>query len=105
VFPSYAEAFAMAPLEAMACGCPTVYTRRGSGPELAEDGREVLLIDPDDPDEVARAIIRLLVDDVFASQLGAAGQALVGRRYSLEAIIRENETFFDEVVRSFHRKG
>jgi glycosyltransferase involved in cell wall biosynthesis len=98
VFPSYAEAFAMAPLEAMACGCPTIYTRRGSGPELAEDGREVVLVDPDDPGEVARAIIRLLRDDVFASHLGAAGQALVRLRYSLESLIRENETFYHECL-------
>ena len=33
VFPSFAEGFAWAPLEAMASGCPTIYTRIGSGPE------------------------------------------------------------------------
>ena len=37
VFPSFSEGFANAPLEAMACGCPTIYSTRGSGPELIDD--------------------------------------------------------------------
>ena len=45
VLPSYAEAFALAPLEAMAHGCPTIYSRRGSGPELIRDGLDGLLVD------------------------------------------------------------
>lgn len=94
VFPSYAEAFAMAPLEAMACGCPTIYTRRGSGPELAEDGQEVLLVDPDDHDEIARTILRVLTDDDLASRLGEAGRMAVQGRFSLEALVHENETFY-----------
>ena len=48
VLPSYAEGFSLTPLHAMAAGCPTVYTSRGSGPEVIEDGRDGLLIDPDD---------------------------------------------------------
>jgi glycogen synthase len=94
VFPSYAEAFAMAPLEAMACGCPTIYTRRGSGPELAEDGREALLVDPDDPEELARAMVSLLTDDALAHRLGTAGRAAVRGRFSLDALVRQNESFF-----------
>jgi glycosyltransferase involved in cell wall biosynthesis len=94
VFPSYAEAFAMAPLEAMACGCPTIYTRRGSGPELAEDGREALLVDPDDAEQLALVIVRLLTDDALAHRLGAAGRVAVRHRFSLDALVRQNESFF-----------
>lgn len=63
VFPSSAEAFALAPLEAMAYGCPTIYSQRGSGPELIENGRDGLLIEPDQPHEIAGAIVRVLTDD------------------------------------------
>jgi glycosyltransferase involved in cell wall biosynthesis len=94
VFPSYAEAFALAPLEAMACGCPTIYSRRGSGPEVAEDGREILLVDPDRPDDVAQAIVRVLTDDALAARLGEGGLDVIKRRFSMETLVRENEAFY-----------
>ena len=50
VFPSFAEAFGLAPLEAMAHACPTIFSRRGSGPELICDGRDGLLVDPSNPE-------------------------------------------------------
>ena len=98
VFPSYAEAFAMAPLEAMACGCPTVHTRRGPGPELAEDGREALLVDPDDPGQVASTIIRILQDDAFAERLGRAGREAIRARFDLEHLVVQNESFYLECL-------
>jgi glycosyltransferase involved in cell wall biosynthesis len=95
VFPSYAEAFALAPLEAMVLGCPTVYSRRGSGPELLEDGREGLLVDPDDTAGLAGAIMRLLGDDQEARRIAEAGAQRVLERFSIEAMIRSNEEFFE----------
>jgi glycosyltransferase involved in cell wall biosynthesis len=98
VFPSYVEAFALAPLEAMAAGCPTIYSRRGSGPEVAEDGREILLVDPDQPDDVARAIVRVLTDDVLAARLGEAGREVVKRRFSMETLVKANEGFYRQCL-------
>lgn len=95
VFPSYAEAFALAPLEAMACGCPVIYTRRCSGPELIRDGRDGLLVDPDRLDEIARAIVRLLTDDETARLLGKAGKARARERFSLDLLVPQNEAFYD----------
>ena len=94
VFPSYAEAFALAPLEAMVLGCPTIYSRRGSGPELLEHGREGLLIDPDNPQELADAVIRLLADEEEARRIGEAGARRVLDRFSIEAMMRANEEFY-----------
>ncbi len=56
------------------CCCTSIYSRRGSGPELIEDGRDGLLIEPDRPDEIAEAIIRLLTCLLFTSD--AADDAL-----------------------------
>ena len=83
VFPSYAEAFAIAPLEAMACGCATIYSERGSGPELLEQDKTGLLVDPDRPDQIADSIIRTLRDETIAERLGAAGRKLIVDRFSL----------------------
>lgn len=104
VFPSYAEAFAIAPLEAMSCGCATIYTKRSSGPELVEDGVNGLLVDPDDPAEIADAILRLLRDDALAQRLGEAGRRLVEEKYSVEAVLPQNVRFYEECIASFRAK-
>lgn len=101
VFPSYAEAFAIAPLEAMAYGCPTIYSQRGSGPELIEDGRDGLLIDPDHPHEIAEAIIRVLTDDSLAQRLGQAGRERVKQNFSAQVLLAQNEAFYQDCLSDF----
>jgi glycosyltransferase involved in cell wall biosynthesis len=101
VFPSYAEAFALAPLEAMASGCPTIFTRRGSGPELIEHGRDGLLVDPDRDEQIAAAILSLLDGDALARRLGAAGRRRVKEAFSLPAVLARNEEFFAGCIRAF----
>jgi len=105
VFPSYAEAFAIAPLEAMACGCPTIYSRRGSGPELIEDGRDGLLIEPDRPEEIAEAIIRLLTDDNLARRLRVAGRERVRKNFSTPILLARNEAFYRDCLNDFQRNA
>jgi glycosyltransferase involved in cell wall biosynthesis len=102
VFPSYAEAFAQAPMEAMACGCPTVYTRRTSGPELIEHNRTGLLIDPDRPDQIAKAMIRLLQDDRLAWRLGQAGRKRM-EEFSTAVMVGQNEAFYQKCLDDFRR--
>jgi len=101
VFPSYAEAFAIAPLEAMACGCATIYSERGSGPELLEQDKNGLLVDPDRPDQIAESIIRTLQDDGFAERLGSAGRKLVEERFSLAGALKQNLAFYSDCIERF----
>ncbi|HMF07755.1 MAG TPA: glycosyltransferase family 4 protein [Thermoanaerobaculia bacterium] len=101
VLPSYAEGFALTPLHAMAAGCPTIYTRRGSGPELIQDGENGLLVDPAKPDEIAEAIMRLLGNEELAARLGSAARHHIQQNFSLEKILEENEHFYEECLRRF----
>jgi len=103
VFPSYAEAFAVAPLEAMTCGVPTIYSTRGSGPELLRDGVEGLLVDPGQPAMIADAIVRILTDPVLARSLGEAGRARVLEAFSMKAILPQNLRFYEETIARFRR--
>jgi glycosyltransferase involved in cell wall biosynthesis len=104
VLPSYAEGFALMPLHAMSYGCPTIYSRRGSGPELIDHGRDGLLIDPDEPEEIAEAIIRILSDGQLALQLGKAGQEKVRQYFSTQTILSQNEAFYQSCIESFSNR-
>lgn len=101
VFPSYAEGFAWAPLEAMAAGCPTIYSRTGSGPELISHGKDGLLVDPGNPADIALAVTSVLSDDGLARRLGRAGRARVVDAFSLEKLQPANESFYARVIEHF----
>ena len=103
VFPSLVEAFSHAPVEAMAAGCPTVFTNRASGPELITDGVDGLLVDPTDPASIARAILQILGDDDLASRLGSAGRRTVEERFSSAVMIPQNEAFFAGCLERFRQ--
>ena len=98
VFPSYTETFGNVAVEAMAWGCPTVYTRRSVGPEVVADGRDGLLVDPDRPDEIAGALRRLLTDDALARRLGGAGRAHVLRSYTAEAVLPPTLALYERLI-------
>lgn len=98
VFPSYAEAFALGPLEAMAAGCPTVGTALGSGPELIQDGVDGLTVDPHDPAGMADALVRVLADEAFARTLASKGRDKVAREFSLDATLTANVEFFADCI-------
>jgi glycosyltransferase involved in cell wall biosynthesis len=91
VFPSRcAEGFGMVALEAMACGVPVVASRRPGFEYLLGSGRGVLVDDPENVEELAAAILRVLQDPSAAARMAAAGKAFAGQftpRRSAEAFI------------------
>ena len=105
VFPSFAEAFAFAPMEAMASGCATVCSVRGSGPELVTDGRDGLLVEPSDPGAIAGAVTRLLMDSDLRLRLGRAGRRRIAESFSMPVLLPANEAFYRAVIERFRGVG
>jgi glycosyltransferase involved in cell wall biosynthesis len=105
VFPSYSEAFALAPMEAMAEGCPTIYSRRASGPELIQHRQNGLLIDPDNVPEIADAISDVLQNPPFANAMGEAGRAHIERSFSVSALLPKNISFYQDCIRTFRHQN
>jgi glycosyltransferase involved in cell wall biosynthesis len=68
VYPSFFEGFGFPPLEAMACGVPTITSNTSSLPEIA--GEAALMIDPYDVEELAWAIEEILSDANLSKELG-----------------------------------
>lgn len=71
IYPSFYEGFGFPPLEAMACGIPTITSNTSSLSEVVEDG--AIMIDPYNIDEMVEAMQLLLYDQDLRSKLQKNG--------------------------------
>ncbi|MGE4266487.1 MAG: glycosyltransferase family 4 protein [Deferribacterales bacterium] len=70
-YPSHYEGFGLPPLEAMACGCPTLVSPRASLPEVCGDAS--FYVDPDSVESIREGLIKILTDTSFAQRLSQSG--------------------------------
>jgi glycosyltransferase involved in cell wall biosynthesis len=99
-YPSKIESFGLAPVEAMATGKPTIFTRSGSGAEIIEDGISGLLCDPESPGDIAEKIRLILQNPELAARLGNAARARVADRFNRSKWIPKNIAFYEETLLS-----
>jgi len=86
VFPSLKEGLGVALMEAMACGIAPVASRVGGIPELIENGRSGLLVEPANPLEIARALERVMGSLVIRRELAAAARVRMVDNFSMTAM-------------------
>ncbi|PJJ82790.1 mannosyltransferase [Brevirhabdus pacifica] len=84
IAPQRWEGFGLTPLEAMACGVPTIATRVGAFEELILDGRTGRLIAPGDAAEMTDAARDLLSDPEALATMAEAARADMLSRFRLE---------------------
>ncbi len=95
VLSSRYEGFPNALLEAMASGCACVATDCNSGPaDLLQNGDVGLLVPVDDPNALAGAIMRLVANPTYRSQLGDAAR-ISTQRFALNRILSAWDMVFD----------
>jgi glycosyltransferase involved in cell wall biosynthesis len=97
VFPSRHEGFGLPPLEAMACGTPVVASDGGSLPEII--GEAGFAIDPDDPRNMAGAIIAVIMQEQLAAELRQKGPAQAAK-FSWEKTVTETLLVYDRTLSS-----
>jgi starch synthase len=90
VFPSRHEGFAVAPIEAMACGLPLVAADAGGISEALPEGEGSggLVVAREDPAALHRALARLLADPELAQVLGSRARRRAIDVFSYEAVGR-----------------
>lgn len=91
-------------LEALASGVPVVSTNVGGVPFVVEHERTALLVQPQDPEALARAILRVLQSPALAAGLVGAGLDTV-RRYEWARIRPLLLACYEQAAHSIHRAG
>jgi glycosyltransferase involved in cell wall biosynthesis len=96
-YPSLADTFGLAVLEAMCCGLPVACFGVGALPELAVDGETALVAPPGDDDAFVAALARLIADAPLRARLGGEAAAR-GRAYDVAAMAGRYRELFVQVM-------
>jgi glycosyltransferase involved in cell wall biosynthesis len=91
-------------VEAMACGLCVVSTNVGGIPHLLDDGRDALLVPPQDEPAMAGAVRQVLTSPRFAERLSRAGREKA-EGLSWERVLPRWEQLLRQVARSGHGQG
>lgn len=97
--PSGYESFGISYLEAWAAGKPVIGARSGAVQSVITEGDDGLLIDYQDHQALASAILTLLSNSAGARQLGDAGRAKVRSRYTWQHIADRFREVYAATVR------
>lgn len=95
VLPSLKEGFPYVILEAMAAGLPIIASKVGGIPEMIEDGRSGLLINPGDAKELAGAILKLFQERETAKKLGDEAERTVKEKFGLAEMVRKTMEVYE----------
>ena len=95
LYTSLRESFGIPLLEAMASGTPVITSNTSSMPEIG--GPHAILVDPQNPDEIAEKMLQLESDDEFYSrqeQIGLERAKLFSWRQTAEHLLAVYESVY-----------
>jgi glycosyltransferase involved in cell wall biosynthesis len=98
VLPSLEDNCPMVVLEAMAAGVPVAAARVGGVPELIDDGRTGLFLEPLQPESIAGAVQRLVTEPALAERLTMEAKREAQRRFHPREIAARHVGIYREVI-------
>jgi glycosyltransferase involved in cell wall biosynthesis len=81
VLPSKREAFGLVNAEAMICGLPIVASKVGGIPEIVKDEETGILVEPQNHEEITKALLILIENPEIRKTLGEAGEKRVLEKF------------------------
>jgi glycosyltransferase involved in cell wall biosynthesis len=96
--PSRHEGFGLPAAEAMACGTPVVASAAGSLPEVVRTGGGGILVEPENPQALAKGIAQLLEQPAARAELGQRGRRGVEAAYAWPRVAEATAEVYAEVV-------
>ena len=87
------EGLPVSVLEAMACGLPIVSTKAGGTIDIVVPGENGFLVDVNDEDSLAQAMIKLIDDEAVRTAMGKRSRDM-SLKYSIQACAKQYEALF-----------
>lgn len=96
--PTRFEPFGIVFIEAMHFGLPCIGTNVWAVPEIIADGETGFIVPPEDVNQLADCLVRLLRDRELARRMGAAGRARALRMFTWSAAVERMLVTLDAVI-------
>lgn len=103
VLPSYREGFNTTIIEAAACGIPAIGSRIYGIIDAIEEGKTGLLVEPRNPEQLAEAMRKLVIDRQYGSKLGSAARMRVLANFRSEHLTEALIIYYDRLLRMANR--
>lgn len=91
VLPSVKEGFPWVVIEAMAAKLPVIATKVGAVPEIVEDGKNGIFVEPARPEQIAKKVQELINNEYLRRELGIQAHQTVLFKFSLDKMVKEIE--------------
>ena len=92
------ESFGVAVVEASACELPVVVSNMGGLPEVVRNGETGIIVEPENADKAADALIQLISDEGLRAKMGSAGRLRVQREYEWSGCVKKMQTLYSHVL-------
>lgn len=100
ILPSYHEGLPMSLLEAMYAGLPCISTNVDGIPELIQSGRNGLLVEPGNIEQIKTSLLQLAQNKELRKELGRKGYQTVSRHFLLSDHIETLEMLYSEIIQN-----
>lgn len=98
VHPTRYEGSSLVTLEAMAHRRPIIATRAGGLPDKIRPGENGWLVEPDDADGLARAIVDAATDRAWLPAMGARSREIVEHEFSWRVVVERQIEVYEELL-------
>ena len=98
ILPSQWELSPLVPLESFAFKKPVISTNSHGIPFTVKDGRTGILVEPENSDEMSKAIIKLLFDSTLRDKLGLSGYEFVHDECNCISMAKNSLKLYEKVL-------
>ena len=98
VLPSVREQFGQVLVEGMACGLPAIAVDAHGPGQIVDDGETGWLVEPDDEDALADALVAAVDDDAERRRRGEAARKAVRATYSWPSLSERVARIYDDIT-------
>jgi len=98
VVPSRQEGLGLSVMEAQSSGIAVVASNVGGIPTLIQDGKTGLLVEPENKEKLAEAVIKLLINKKRAKQMGLEARSFIQANFSVDKMIDKTLTVYQHLT-------